>query len=84
MGKNGPFVLPIYGTAWRITTVSESNDQGTWYNFRVTRETDVSKMGQAMLEAKKMAESFSKGEIRTAAGTSDEMAEATKAADVPF
>jgi hypothetical protein len=41
-------------------------------------------MGQAMLEAKKMAESFSKGEIRTAAGTSDEMAEATKAADVPF
>jgi hypothetical protein len=84
VGKNGPFVLPIYGTAWRITTVSESNDQGTWYNFRVSREADVSKMGQAMLEAKKMAESFSKGEIKTAAGTSDEMSEATKSADVPF
>jgi len=84
VGKNGPFILPIYGTAWRITTVSESNDQGTWYNFKVARETDVSKMGQAMLAAKEMAESFKKGEIKTAAGTSDEMAQATKAADVPF
>lgn len=85
MGKNGPFVLPIFGTAWRITTVSESNDQGTWYNFRISREEDVSKMGAAMFEAKEMFERFQKGEIKTAAGTSDEMAQAdVQKEDIPF
>jgi hypothetical protein len=85
MGKKGPFTLPIYGTAWKITTVSESNDQGTWYNFRIVRETEVSKeLSAGMLRAKEMADSFQKGEIKTAAGTSDEMQQATKTDDVPF
>ena len=85
MGKKGPFTLPIYGTAWKITTVSESNDQGTWYNFRIVRETNVTEeLSAGMLRAKEMADSFQKGEIKTAAGTSDEMQQATKTDDVPF
>ena len=82
-GKNGMFVLPIYGTAWRVKTVSQSNDRGTWYNFSIDRVEDVSKMKEAMLEAKSRAESFKKGEIKTAAGTSEEMDQA-KSGDVPF
>ncbi len=85
MGKNGSFTLPIYGTAWNITTVSESNDQGTWYNFRIARETEVSNsLAACMMKAKEMADSFQKGEIKTAAGTSDEMQQAKKTDDIPF
>lgn len=85
MGKNGMFLLPIYGTAWRVTTIAESNDQGSWYNFRIDRVEDVAEMGHAMLEAKAMAESFQKGEIKTAAASNEEMKQADSFRDeVPF
>jgi hypothetical protein len=85
MGKNGMFLLPIYGTAWRVTTIAESNDQGSWYNFRIERVEDVAQMGHAMLEAKTMAESFQKGEIKTAAASKEEMRQAeVNVDDMPF
>jgi len=76
--------MPIYGTAWKLSTVSESNDQGTWYNYKLDRIPEItSDIEEMMLEARTMYQSVRKGDIKMAAASADEMAE--KANDeVPF
>ena len=75
--------MPLYGTAWKITTVSESNDQGTWYNYKLDRITEITKdIESMMLEARNMYQSVRKGEIKMAAASADEMAE--KQDEAPF
>ena len=74
--------MPLYGTAWKITTVSESNDQGTWYNYKLDRITEITKdIESMMLEARNMYQGVSKGEVKMAAASADEIA---KEEDVPF
>jgi hypothetical protein len=74
--------MPIYGTAWKLTTVSESNDQGTWYNYKLDRMDSITQeIQEMMLEARTMYQSVRKGEVKMAAGSADEMAEKE---DVPF
>jgi hypothetical protein len=77
--------MPLYGTAWLIKTVAESNDQGSWYNYKIDRETTVTKELEAMmLEARTMYQSFRKGEIKMASASADEMANAPKGDEIPF
>ena len=75
-------LMPIYGTAWRVTTVLEANDQGKWFNYKIDRinkiTPDIEKM---MLEARNMYQGVSKGEVKMAAASADEIA---KEEDVPF
>ena len=62
--------MPLYGTAWKITTVSESNDQGTWYNYKLDRITEITKdIESMMLEARNMYQSVRKGEVKMAAAS---------------
>jgi hypothetical protein len=75
--------MPLYGTAWKITTVSESNDQGTWYNYKLDRITEITKdIESMMLEARNMYQSVRKGEVKMAAASADEMAD--KGDEAPF
>jgi len=77
--------MPLYGTAWSIKTVAESNDQGSWYNYKIDRETVVTKDLEAMmLEARTMYQSFRKGEIKMSSASADEMASAPKGDEIPF
>ena len=75
-------LMPIYGTAWKVTTVLEANDQGKWFNYKLDRinkiTPDIEKM---MLEARNMYQGVSKGEVKMAAASADEIA---KEEDVPF
>ena len=75
-------LMPIYGTAWQVTTVLEANDQGKWFNYKIDRinkiTPDIEKM---MLEARNMYQGVSKGEVKMAAASADEIA---KEEDVPF
>ena len=60
--------MPLYGTAWRLKTVSESNDQGTWYNYKLDRVTEITEEIQdMMLEARNMYQSVRKGEVKMGA-----------------
>ena len=75
-------LMPIYGTAWRVTTVLEANDQGKWFNYKLDRVNDLTPdIEKMMLEARTMYQSVSKGEVKMAAASSDELA---KEEDVPF
>ena len=68
-GKNGLFTPPTYSHVYKLTTVQQSNDKGTWFGW------DVSKVGpiqdKAMyVQAKSFSENISKGAIK-AKHTSD-------------
>ena len=75
-------LMPIYGTAWRVTTVLESNDQGKWFNYKLDRINKITpEIEKMMLEARNMYQGVSKGEVKMAAAPADDMA---KEDDVPF
>ena len=37
-GKNGVYTLPLMSQVYKITTVQEQNDKGTWFGWEVARE----------------------------------------------
>ena len=75
-------LMPIYGTAWQVTTVLEANDQGKWFNYKLDRVNDITPaIEKMMLEARNMYQGVSKGEVKMAAAPADDMA---KEEDVPF
>ncbi len=75
-------LMPIYGTAWQLTTVLEANDQGKWFNYKLDRINNVTpEIEKMMLEARNMYQGVSKGEVKMAAAPADDMA---KEDDVPF
>ena len=75
-------LMPIYGTAWQVTTVLEANDQGKWFNYKLDRVNDITPtIEKMMLEARNMYQGVSKGEVKMAAASADEIA---KEEDVPF
>jgi len=69
-GKNGLFTPPTYSHIYKLRTVQQSNDKGTWFGW------DVSKMGPLQDQsvygiAKNFAERISKGEIKAKHGTEE-------------
>ena len=86
-GPKGPFTPPMWGTAWKLSVVSESNDKGSWFNFAVASLPPTAVPQEAFMAAKDFYQSFNKGEVSTSAGTADEMQESTKPSmsdDIPF
>ena len=89
-GPNGLFNPPMWGTAWKMTVISESNDKGTWYNYGVSRVEPTEVPSSAFHAAKEFFQSFRSGDVQTQAGTQDEMNKQSKAAssnaddDIPF
>jgi len=62
-GKNGLFTPPTYSHVYKLTTVQQSNDKGTWFGW------DVSKVGpiqdRAMYDqAKSFSKNISKGTVQ--------------------
>jgi len=40
-GKNGVYTLPLMSQVYRLSTVQEQNDKGTWYGWEVSRERSL-------------------------------------------
>jgi len=40
-GKNGTYTLPLMSQVYRLTTVQEQNDKGTWYGWEVSRSRQL-------------------------------------------
>jgi hypothetical protein len=62
-GKSGLFTPPTYSHTYKLTTVQQSNDKGTWFGW------DVSKVGpiddKAMYDqAKSFSQNISKGNVQ--------------------
>ena len=69
-GKNGMFTPPTYSHIYKLKTVQQSNDKGTWFGW------DVSKIGPVEDKsiydmAKSFATSVGKGEIQAKHGSEE-------------
>jgi len=64
--KTGAMVTPaVYATMWRLSTIEESNDQGTWGNYQIAKESLVTDR-DLLMEAKAFRESIMAGEVKAA------------------
>ena len=74
---NGVFTPPTYSHIYKLKTVQQSNDKGTWFGW------DVSQLGAVKDKtvydiAKNFAVSISKGEVKAKHGTEESKT------DVPY
>ena len=70
---------------WRLYSVEESNDQGSWNNWQVER-IGLLENRDLLLEAKAFRDSIAAGEVKAAAEGDDLAASSSKMddSDIPF
>ena len=62
--KTGAMVTPaVYATMWKLSTTEETNDQGTWGNYQVSKVNLVNSR-DLLMEAKAFRESIMAGEVK--------------------
>ena len=73
---------PLFATMWKLTTMEESNDQGSWSNYL------IAKVGVAprdvRLEAKSFRDSIAAGEVKAAPEEGSSQASSVNKDDIPF
>ena len=79
--EKGLFTPPMWAVPWKLTTVQESNDKGSWFNFAVNKMELGDVPVAAQKEAQQMYDSFKAGDIKTGTGEKQQTAEES---DVPF
>ena len=64
--KTGQMITPpLFATVWKFSTVEESNDQGSWFNYNIEKIGLVEDR-DLMLEAKSFRDSVAAGEVKAA------------------
>ena len=76
-GKNGLFTPPTYSHIYKLRTVQQSNDKGTWFGWDVSQVGPVKDKSVYEI-AKQFAVRVSKGEIEAKHGTEESKS------DVPY
>jgi len=61
-GPSGMFTPPTYAFTYKLTTVGESNDRGSWFGFQVEKGEQVSDPS-IYEEGKTFSTTISRGEI---------------------
>jgi hypothetical protein len=62
-GKNGVFTPPIYANIVTLDVISESNDQGSFYNFKTSITGSTTSDADLFHKAKELYEMASKGSL---------------------
>ena len=67
-GKNGVYTLPLMSQVYRVGTVQEQNDKGTWFGFDITRVRGLDLASdddkQLFATALQFAESIKAGDVQ--------------------
>jgi len=71
--EKGLFTPPMWATVWKLTSVQESNDKGSWFNYQIAQGDVKEVSSDILVQARDLYNQFKKGEIKTAAGTAEEM-----------
>jgi len=66
-GKNGLFTPPTYSHIYKLKTVQQSNDKGTWFGWDVSRVGPISDPGIYKI-AKDFGANVSKGDVKVKHG----------------
>ena len=82
--KSGKMLTPsLFSTIWKFTTVEESNDMGSWYNWSVEKVGLVQDVN-LYHEAKAFREQIQRGEAKAVAEDHSEVQSQTEDDQVPF
>jgi hypothetical protein len=83
--KTGAMVLPpLFATQWKFTTVEESNDQGSWFNYAIEKIGLVNDR-DLLQEALTFRNSVAAGELKAAKDPEHQQKRAEEDADsIPF
>jgi hypothetical protein len=80
-GKNGIYTLPLMSQVYKVGTVQEQNDKGTWFGFDVTRvrglDLSIENDKQLFATALQFAESIKAGEVQVKEDKSAQMQDDT-------
>jgi len=64
--KSGKMITPpLFATQWKLSTVEESNDQGSWFNYQIEK-VGLLDNRDILLEAKSFRDSVAAGEVKAA------------------
>ena len=74
-GKNGMFTPPTYSHIYKLKTVQQSNDKGTWFGWDVARVGPISDPGIYKI-AKDFGANVSKGDVKVKHGEQESKSEA--------
>jgi hypothetical protein len=82
--KTGAMITPpLFATQWTFTTVEESNDQGSWFNYQIEK-VGLLESRDLMLEAKAFRDSVAAGEVKAAPEEGSSTASSSNSDDIPF
>jgi hypothetical protein len=83
--KTGQSITPpLFANQWKFTTVEESNDQGSWFNYQIEL-VGLIQDRNLMLEAKAFRDSVASGEVKAAPEEGPSTASsAVNESDIPF
>tara|TARA_Y100000114_G_scaffold48408_2_gene44095 strand:- start:1658 stop:2458 length:801 start_codon:yes stop_codon:yes gene_type:complete len=84
--EKGLFTPPMWATVWKLTSVQESNDKGSWFNYQIAQGDVKEVSSDILVQARDLYNQFKKGEIKTAAGTAEEMNQSAsdEGDEIPF
>jgi hypothetical protein len=64
-GPNGPYTPPMFASKWRVTTVPESNEKGSWMGWAFTHEGYLKgPQDPVFIEAQEFAKSVKTGAVK--------------------
>jgi len=82
--KTGQIIRPpLFATQWKFTTVEESNDQGSWFNYQF-ENAGLLQNRDILLEAKAFRDSVAAGEVKAAPEMGDDTQSNSERDDIPF
>lgn len=82
--KTGAMITPpLFATQWKFTTVEESNDQGSWFNYQIEK-VGLLESRDLMLEAKAFRDSVAAGEVKAAPEEGSSTASSSNSDEIPF
>jgi hypothetical protein len=82
--KTGAMITPpLFATQWKFTTIEESNDQGSWFNYQIEK-VGLLESRDLMLEAKAFRDSVAAGEVKAAPEEGSSTASSSNSDDIPF
>ena len=82
--KTGAMITPpLFATQWKFTTVEESNDQGSWFNYQIEK-VGLLESRDLMLEAKAFRDSVAAGEVKAAPEESTTSESSSDKDEIPF
>jgi len=83
--SKGLFNPPMWAVPWKLTSIQESNDKGSWFNYQVQQLEMESVPMAALQEAKQLYLKYRSGEIKMSTGEEPQQETvSTEDADVLF